>query len=290
MNTISDIRPSPIAGTWYANNPQVLATEIDQFLEEATEDPPQGKVIGLIAPHAGFRYSGSTAGEAFHLVQGQEYPLVVILSPYHPYHSGIVLSSAHKKYTTPLGEVAIDQDLLSKITHALRDTAGIRIYQLVNDQEHSLEIEIPFLQRALSAPFNLLPLMIRSVDPIEARLIADEISKLIAGLNPLVVISTDLSHFYPQEVAEKLDLQILSAIASFSEEAVYETEKTGKGYACGLGAIQVGLALTRSLGADSIKILSYTTSAEKSGDRSSVVGYGAAAIMQTVTEEAKTNE
>ncbi len=282
MRSVSEIRPSPIAGSWYSSDAKQLSHEIDRYLQQVPSVTMAGEIKGILVPHAGYRYSGATAGRAFQLIKGLDFNLVIVLSPFHAFHPGSILTSKHQKFETPLGTIEIDQDLVKNLEHRLKMYPGIDLEYVANDQEHSLEIELPFLQRALTSPFSLLPLMTRLIDPQAAKQISTVIFDLIKNRKCLVVISTDLSHFYPQQIAEKLDQTMLDAIASFSSESVFQTEHDGKGFACGLGGILIGIELTRLMGADRVEILAHSTSGEQTADRSSVVGYGAAAILNSV--------
>ncbi len=281
MRAVSEVRPSPISGTWYSSDPTQLTQEIDRYLHQDPLTGLAGKIKGILVPHAGYRYSGSTAGRAFQQINGLDFDLVIVLSPFHAFHHGSILTSQHQKYETPLGNIEIDQDLVKNLENQLKIQLEIDLEYVANDQEHSLEIELPFLQQALTAPFSLLPLMTRLVDPQAAKQIAIVVFDLIKNRKCLVVISTDLSHFYPQQIAEKLDQTMLDSVASFSSESVFRTEQEGKGFACGLGAILIGIELTKLMGADKVEIIAHSTSAEQTADWSSVVGYGAAAILSS---------
>src|SRR5512135_239896 len=113
MNGISEIRPSPIAGAWYSDDPERLRQQIDQYLTEARLPDLPGQVIAVIAPHAGHRYSGRTAGHAFATIMGQDRELVAVVSPMHAPYPANLLTSAHRAYGTPLGPVRIDQEALA---------------------------------------------------------------------------------------------------------------------------------------------------------------------------------
>lgn len=279
MTEIAEIRPSPIAGTWYSGDPDRLRQQVDQYLTAARLPELDGEVIALIAPHAGHRYSGQTAGYAFATVMGQTRDLVVILSPMHAAYPANLLTTAHRAYATPLGEVWIDQDALAQLDAGLAKD-GLPLTPVANDKEHSLEIELPFLQRALSNDFKLLPLMVRSQSPLIARRVGHALAEILRGRNCLLVASTDLSHFYPQETAQTLDAEMLRRMASFSPEELFSAERTGQGFACGVSAVASVLWAARELGADSVKILHHSTSGDETGDLSSVVGYGAAAVLK----------
>jgi len=280
MKPISPLRPSPIAGTWYDNRPEKLAAEVDAYLDAAVLPKKDAEAIALIAPHAGYRYSGAVAGYAFAAVRDRVFDVVAVLSPMHAPHPEPFLTSGHFAYKTPLGNVPIARDLVNATDERLRAALGFGVTPVLRDREHSLEIELPFLQRSLAAEFDLLPLMIRSTDPHELAVLGAALAEVLRGKKALLVASTDLSHFYPQEIAEKLDAEMLRQIASFSPEGVLRAEETGRGFACGRGAVAAVLHAARALGADSVEILHYATSGDATGDYTSVVGYGAAAVYK----------
>ena len=278
MTTISSVRPSPIAGTWYPGNPELLHDEVDSFIDNAKPQKPEGKIIGLLAPHAGYRYSGSTAGYSYHCVKGLSFDTVVVLSPLHDYMPYPFLTTAHEYYCTPLGKVEVDNKLIENVSRAVFATAGIKVVSVANDHEHSLEIQLPFLQAALAAPFKLLPLMIREREPVILQKFSEALAETIKGTNVLLVASTDLSHYYPEREANNLDQYMLDQVASFSPESVLQAEEMGKGYACGVSSVAVLLWTAKLLGGKTISILHHNTSAHATGDSSQVVGYGAAVI------------
>jgi len=283
MAAVAKIRPSPIAGIWYPADAKKLAGQIDRFLlEAATADELEGEPVAVIAPHAGYRYSGATAGHAFHSVVGRSFDLVVVVSPLHGYHSAEVLTTSHKAYGTPLGTIEVDQDALRGLMSSYKQTTGLDLTALANDGEHSLEIELPFLQRAVNGDFKLLPVMVRSVSPHVLLGLGRSLAAVAKGRKTLLVASTDLSHFYPEKTANALDRVMLGQIEAFSPDGVLDAEQRGTGFACGAGAVAAVLWTSRFLGADKVKLLHYSTSAEETGDRRSVVGYGAAVVLKQV--------
>ncbi len=277
---IRAVRPSPIAGKWYQNNADLLRGEILSYLNTENQKIT-GQVKGVIAPHAGYRYSGKTAGKAFQPILGQSFELVVLFSPYHAYHSAPLLSTKHQAYATPLGEVPVDHEVLNLFRQDYEKIFNTPFIQLTNDGEHSLEIELPFLQCGLHPGFKILPFMIRTIDPGFTKKIAEILFALIQDKRVLVVASTDLSHFYPEKEANQYDAVMLQSFETFTSEKIYETEQNQKGFACGIGAVMAAIELTKRMGANKVQILDHTTSAEETGDVLSVVGYGAAVILQT---------
>jgi len=272
-------RPSPIAGTWYPGEPIALSNQIDTFINTAkvTEEDIQGKVIGLTAPHAGYRFSGNTAGYAYKTIKGEKRDLVVILSPFHQYYPGDLITTIYQAYSTPLGEVPVDTDGLFELENILKKS-NIPIHQVSNDTEHSLEIQLPFLQRALTPDFKLLPLMVRSRDPYLLKQTAEALFDVIKDQSFVIIASTDLSHFFPLDIAEMMDAEMLKRIKEMNPEGVLSAEKEGSASACGASSVAVMLWLTKKAGAEKAFILNYSTSADSTGDKTSVVGYGSAVV------------
>jgi AmmeMemoRadiSam system protein B len=281
LTTISDLRPSPIAGTWYDANPQRLTRSVDDYLDQAELPELVGEVLGVIAPHAGHRYSGPVAGYAFTAVRGFTPDLVVVLSPMHQAYPQPLITTAHAAYATPLGNVPVDKTASDDLSSRLQAHLGYGLSPVAYDQEHSLEIELPFLQRALGAAFTLLPVMVRQVDPHTSHELGAALAEMLTGRKALLVASTDLSHFYAQPEADALDGEMLRQIESFSPDTLFETEAQGKGFACGLGALAAVLWAAKGLGADKVQVLHHATSGDVTGDYSSVVGYGAAVLLKT---------
>ena len=283
MATIAPVRPSPIAGSWYEGNPKALARIVDQYLDQAELPELPGEVIAIIAPHAGHKYSGPVAGYAFAPLRVRSFDLVAVLSPMHQPTYESLLTTAHQAYATPLGQVPVDQEAVADLDARLQSLLGKGLAPVAYDQEHSLEIELPFLQRALSGEFKLLPVMVRSQSTKVSEVLGVSLAETLRGRNALVVASTDLSHFYTQKEAMAFDMEMLRRIESFSPQDFFCAEKEEQGFACGLGALTAVLWAAKALGADTVKVLRHATSGDITGDYSSVVGYGAAVILKTTT-------
>jgi len=276
-----DVRPSPIAGTWYEGNAKTLAHTVDEYLNTAQLPELDGEVIGVIAPHAGHMYSGSVAGYAFAalraLRRAQDSPkLVAVISPFHNLARYPLLTTAHDAYHTPLGNIEVDKAALAE----LKTQLDIPITAVVADKEHSLEIELPFLQRALTGDFKLLPIMIHAQEVDVARNLGLALAKVLKDKNALLVASTDLSHFYDQQTANRFDAEMLKRFESFEPESIFEAEHTGNAFACGHAAVAAVLWAARELSANKVQVLHHATSGDVTGDYASVVGYGAAVILK----------
>ncbi|MBN8658673.1 MAG: AmmeMemoRadiSam system protein B [Anaerolineae bacterium] len=271
-----DIRPSPIAGTWYPGNAKTLASSVDDYLSNVRLPEWTGQVLGVIAPHAGHRYSGAVAAHAFATLRGLQPDLVVILSPFHQYDPRPLLTTKHQAYATPLGHIEIDSVTLAELQSHLQ----IPIIPIANDPEHAIEIELPFLQRIFQHEFKLLPIMIRAQEEDIAKQLGEALAQVLRNKNAILVASTDLSHFYDQATAKTLDHEMLKRFESFQPETIFEAEQIGKGFACGHAAVAAVEWAVQNLGANKVQLLKYATSGDVTGDTKSVVGYGAAVILK----------
>jgi len=280
-----DVRPSPLAGKWYPAQPEVLAAAVDRYLAAARAAMPrlEGEVVGVVAPHAGLQYSGPVAGYAFAAVEGMAPDWVAVLSPMHYPYQYPLLTTAHQAYATPLGVVPVDAEALNAFQQAIQRRLGYTAYPIANDPEHALEIELPFLQRALAKPFRLLPLMLRDYRPATCRAVGEALAEIAAGQQVLLVASTDLSHYYPETVARPLDEYMLAQIA-VNPEGVLRAEEEGSGFACGAGPVAAMLWAAKALGANRGVILRRASSGDVTGDYRSVVGYGAVAVLRQPVE------
>jgi AmmeMemoRadiSam system protein B len=242
--------------------------------------------MAVMAPHAGHLYSGPVAGYAFAALRGLNPDLVVVVSPMHYPYDEPLLTTAHAAYATPLGTIPVERQALLTLDGYLRQSLGYGLAAVAHDPEHSLEIELPFLQRALAGPFSLLPIMVREQDERTAKALGQALARLIlespelAGKNALLVASTDLSHFYPQTVAVQLDGAMLRQVEAFDPGGVIRVEEEGKGFACGRGALAAVLWAAKGLGADRAQVLRHATSGDVTGDYDRVVGYGAAVFTR----------
>ncbi|HSB02699.1 MAG TPA: AmmeMemoRadiSam system protein B, partial [Anaerolineales bacterium] len=205
-----DVRPSPIAGKWYEGDPQMLARMVDEYLDDAQVPELNGEVVAVIAPHAGHIYSGPVAGYAFAALRGRTPDLVAVIAPmHHPYFEPLI-TTAHEAYSTPLGKISVDKDALRELDVILKSELGFGLAPVQRDPEHSLEIELPFLQRALSSTWKLLPVMDRAREPRVSKELGKALAQVLRGKNFVLVASTDLSHFYNQQTALMYDRAMLS--------------------------------------------------------------------------------
>jgi AmmeMemoRadiSam system protein B len=284
MKAHQDIRPSSIAGQWYPGDSTRLASSVDGYIAAAQPPAVPGKLQAIIVPHAGHRYSGPVAGWAYTLVRDmppeQRPDLVAVVSPMHYPVRYPFLTTAHTAYETPLGLVPVDADSLAAVDAALQASLGFGLAPVKHDPEHSLEIELPFLQRALPEGFSLLPVMVHTAGAEAVQALGAALAGALAGRKALLVASSDLSHFYTQAVAETLDREALRRIEALDPQAVMDMEAEGKGFACGRGALAAVLWAAQELGANHAQVVRYATSGDVTGDYRQVVGYGAAVVTR----------
>jgi AmmeMemoRadiSam system protein B len=281
MPVMNDVRPSPIAGMWYEGQPGALARAVDAYIAAANLPELDGEVVAIIAPHAGHRYSGPVAGYAFAAALGSSPDVVVVVSPMHHLYQFPFITTAHAAYGTPLGEIPVNRPLVDRLDANLKQRLGYGLTPVLNDPEHSLEIELPFLQRAIQTKFSILPVMLRQQSRESARQLGEALAETLSAEKTLLVASSDLSHFHQQAAAVKLDAAMLAQVEAFSPEGLFDVEASGKGEACGLGALAAVLWAARSMGADTVRVLRHATSGDVTGDTQRVVGYGAAVVLKT---------
>jgi AmmeMemoRadiSam system protein B len=276
-----DVRPSPIAGQWYEGDPTTLASTVDEYLNDAKLPDLHGDVIGVIAPHAGHLYSGEVAGYAFAALRGLRPDVVAVLGPMHRPFAEPLLTTKHDAYFTPLGNIPVDKTVVNDLDMMLKSEVGFGLTPIRNDPEHSLGLELAVLQRVFQHEWKLLPIMVRTLDERVSEGVGKALATVLRDKNAILVGSTDLSHFFKQDTALGYDRAMLSEIEAFNPAGAFDLDRTRKGFACGLGAFTAVMWACKKLGADAVKVLRHATSGNVTGDYSSVVGYGAAAILKS---------
>lgn len=267
-------RPAAVAGLFYPEDASALNAEVKHYLEQGRlqmlrEDVlTQGgltQLTTLVVPHAGYPYSGRTAGRAYAELERlpQKPRKILMLGPAHRVYTPSISVAAVEAYQTPLGLVKVSQ-----VAHDLARQYGYS--PEVHRQEHALEVQLPFLQCVLP-DFEIIPIVIGGANPEQLAL---QLAPYLDA-DTLLLVSTDLSHFFTEEKARWVDGVSNAAIA-----ALDQARFRAQGDACGKIGVLVAMALARKHHWSSF-LLDYTTSAEASGDRSRVVGYGAYAMGQT---------
>ncbi|MGI9229867.1 MAG: AmmeMemoRadiSam system protein B [Gammaproteobacteria bacterium] len=262
------IRPPAVAGMFYPADAGELRHAVSELLREAAADTTDGPLPkAIIAPHAGYIYSGSTAARAYARLAAirDRIKRVILLGPAHRVAMRGIALTAHRQFATPLGGIDIDQ----AAAELIRPLPQVQVLEAAHEQEHSLEVQLPFLQMSLGQ-FSLLPLVVGDTAPEQVKQVLE---CLWGGSETLIVISSDLSHYHDYDTARQLDQDTSAAIQAL------QVEKIGSQQACGCMPLCGLLTLAREQGMQ-IDILQTLNSGDTAGDRERVVGYGAYALYE----------
>ena len=272
-----DIRQPVVAGSFYTANAKALAQEIKGYCNNV----PAGNIItekpiGLIAPHAGYLYSGQVAAFAYKQIEGRRYEAIMVLAPSHQAYFPGASVDTKKGYRTPLGVVPVAYGMVNQI---IGKSSLITHYPQAHLHEHSLEVQLPFLQTVLK-DFTLIPIIMgdQALETCEA--VARVLAEVIENRDILVVASSDLSHYHPSDMAQGLDRKVIDRINAFDARGLASDLKLHKTEACGGGPIITALLLAGHLGANKARVVKYADSGDVSGDYSGVVGYAAGVIYK----------
>ncbi len=278
------VRKPAVAGTFYPESPLGLQKSVDGLIDKAESESLTGQVIALVAPHAGYTFSGPTAASAFKQINGKQFDRVFVIGPSHrDYFSGVSVYTG-KGYETPLGLVSIDRIRAQMLCERLPDI--VQATMLGHREEHGIEVELPFLQRILAPGWQLVPLVMATYDAVLCRRVADAILDVSEGISALIVASSDLYHGYSYDDCHATDIQTLQAVEQFDAEAFLQGLQEESFQACGGGPITVAMLAAQRLGANGVRIIGHTTSGDMTGRHDGyVVGYGAVAIYRKAEEE-----
>ncbi len=279
-----DVRRPVVAGAFYPGDAATLARDVDGYLASAGASTVTGDVVAIVSPHAGYVYSGPVAAHSYAALAGRRFDTVIVVAPSHRVaFPGASVFGGHG-YATPLGVVPVDRELAD----AIRDADGSFVYEpRAHEAEHSLEVQVPFLQRTLGE-FEIVPIVMGDQAAPAARALAAGIAAAVeragATKRVLLVASTDLSHFHDDETARRIDARVLEAVGDLDPEGLLRSLASGECEACGGGPTATVMMAARELGADSAEVVSYGTSGDTSGDKSRVVGYMAAVLTRTTLD------
>jgi MEMO1 family protein len=267
------VRKAAVAGSWYPGSAHALAAAVDRHLASTTRDV-DGDLVALIAPHAGLIYSGPVAAHAYRLLRGRTFAVVVLVGPSHFVgFEGVAIQTAGG-FETPFGVAEIDAATANELVKA---TNLVREYPAAHAREHSLEMQLPFLQH-LAPGLPIVPLVMGHQTAATARGLGDALASTLRGRRALIVASTDLSHYYDAATAEALDRVVIECVTRFDADALQTALDERPDHACGGGPTVAVMRAARALGANDAVVLHYSDSGDVSGDKSSVVGYLAAAF------------
>lgn len=273
---VGTVRPAAIAGSWYPGTAAALGAELDRYLDAAGPVSVPGRLVALVSPHAGLRYSGPVAAFGYGLLRGRASLTAVLVGPSHRAAFRGVAVHGHGAWESPLGRVPIDESLAEKVLA----TGGLVIEDaIVHREEHSLEMQVPFLQR-LVPELRIVPAMMGTQSREEVDGLARSLAHALAGRDDVVLVaSSDLSHYQPAPVASRLDQIVVEQVGRFDAEALMSRLERYENVACGGGPVVAVMKASRELGADRATVLRYADSGDVAGgDKSHVVGYLSAAL------------
>jgi AmmeMemoRadiSam system protein B/AmmeMemoRadiSam system protein A len=284
------IRPPAVAGGFYPGDPDELGRMVDDLLDAASRREISGRLIALVSPHAGYVYSGHVAAEGYALLRGRGVERVVVISPSHveAFEGASVYEG--DAYATPLGNVPVDIKFCERLagtSDLIKRSGRGHDHRHLPRGEHALEVQLPFLQRALGE-FRLVPVVMGQQDYETCRAVGSGLSQLVDDTRTIVIASSDLSHFHGYDEAVRLDRKVLGAIERWDYYSLSRNFATRTWEACGGGPIVAAMIYAEREGASDAMLLKYANSGDvAAGDKNRVVGYSAFAL---VAGEGKTGD
>jgi AmmeMemoRadiSam system protein B len=281
------IRRPTVAGQFYEGDAEALRAQIKNcFLNELgpkklpavnLHNRPRN-IVGMICPHAGYMYSGPVAASAFYELALDGKPdTVVLMGPNHTGYGSALSLMREGVWRTPLGDVEIDTEMANKIT---RETSLIDVDELAHRYEHSIEVQLPFLQFLYGNTFKIVPICILMQDYDSAAEVGKVLEKVLDATNTVVIASSDMTHYEPAKTAAAKDHAALKAVTDMDAKRFYETVETQNITACGYAPITALITYAKGVNAKEAKLLSYHNSGDITGDYSSVVGYAAVSFKK----------
>jgi AmmeMemoRadiSam system protein B/AmmeMemoRadiSam system protein A len=266
------VKEPAVAGSFYPADSKKLAADLDGYLGQSGDTGEEGRLLAVVAPHAGYIYSGGVAGHSYARLKGKNIRRVILLGPTHyaAVNGAVIYPGSGMK--TPLGVVRVDEALARSLAD---DKSGVKLAAEPFEREHSLEVQLPFLQRSLKE-FSVVPILIGRMTQESYKHLGDRIATILkSDTSAVLVISTDLSHYHDSATASGMDKKVLDAIERLSGGDLERLLFSGEGEACGGGPVLYGMAAARGAGATEARLYKYADSGDISGDRKKVVGYGA---------------
>jgi len=276
------IRKPAVAGMFYPADPEELSSDIKKYLNHAKPEEISGDIIGIVSPHAGYIYSGWVAAYGYKLLIGKHFDNVVVISPSHIEYFGFSSVFPGKAYETPLGDIPVNQELAERIaslSDAVRLSERGHSFPASHRGEHALEVQLPFLQYTLKN-FKLIPIVMGDQSRDNVFALGEALAEALKGESTLIVASSDLSHFYPDARARKLDRVFMDCLSDFDPDELITVLESKKAEACGGGPVAAAMIAAKKLGATKCVVLNYANSGDVTGDKSGVVGYTSAVFVR----------
>jgi AmmeMemoRadiSam system protein B/AmmeMemoRadiSam system protein A len=262
------VKEPSVAGTFYPADKSALRGSVEKFLSAVEKPQRNGRLIALVAPHAGYRFSGQVAAYGYKEIQDSAIQKVILIGASH--HVGFKGASIYTagSFRTPLGDVKINEPLANKL---LDDTADVTFYPEAYSREHSLEVQLPFLQAVLK-DFSIVPILIGTPTKKTYDHLIDTLSEMIDE-KTLIIASTDLSHYHDYTSAMAMDGKIISAIERLSAGDTAKLLQSGQSELCGVYPVLITMEVARRAGADYGMLFKYANSGDVTNEKEKVVGY-----------------
>lgn len=290
------IRGAAVAGSFYPADAAALTAMMDSMLAKATVPALDGPIVAVVSPHAGYPYSGPVAAYTYAALKGHKWDRVVVIAPSHYEAFGFSSVYDGDGYETPLGTVMVDKEFATRLT---KMSSSIRFSErghtpTANGGEHAVEVELPWLQHVLGS-FTLVPIVMgdqsydasRDLGMALAKLIGKDGGKSAPGESTLIVASSDLSHYHTYNEAETIDHKTLKALESWDYYNMSRNFEQRVWEACGGAPIVAAMIAAERMGANEAKVLRYANSGDVTGDKTRVVGYGAAVFVKAAKAHAE---
>ena len=281
------VRQPAVAGSFYPADAKTLQAAVAGFLAAAKPAPAEGELRALVVPHAGYVYSGPTAAHSYQRLRGSGIKRVILVGPAHRVPVSGAVIDPKGRWRTPLGEVPIDERLAQKL---LESGPGISAASEPFAAEHSLEVQLPFLQRVLG-DFTFVPVLIGTPSAATIQGLAAQIALLLrSDPGALLVCSTDLSHYHNAATAHGKDTRVVDAVKRMAVGELETLLRSGGGEACGGWPLLLTMLAARGAGATNGALFHYADSSAASGDTAKVVGYAAMGLYRTPLTKARGQE
>lgn len=273
------MREPAVAGQFYPGTKDSLDKMVTRFLDNVTVPKISGRFIGIVSPHAGYEFSGAVAAHGYKMISDLGFKMVIIIGPSHRVFFEGAAVYDQGTWKTPLGEIEIDSKLAKEVINS--NPQKIRALPHVHNQEHSIEVQVPFLQKSLK-DFKIVPIMLVEPSFQDCQILADAISKVVKDTTTLLLASSDLYHGYSYDECVEMDKTTLGLIEKLDARGLYDALKNGKAQACGSAPIIVVMLAAQQLGTNQAKILKSTNSNEVMGEIGGYcVGYGSVVFYQS---------
>jgi len=274
-----EVRKPAVAGAFYPADPVKLRQVVDGFISASPRVEEPGQLVALIVPHAGYAFSGAVAGMGFKQLAGTDIKTVILAGPSHYYGFRGASVYTGDSYATPLGDEPVD----TRLAKSLLDPKDLVVDDpKAHEKEHSLEVEIPFLQRALPKA-KVVPIVVGSPDKPMLDSLSAAIAKRIGKDKgrTIMVVSSDWSHYHDYDTAVRMDSLGIETVKDLSSFELMARSQEGRIELCGIYPAMLAMDVAGRLGADTVKVFSYANSGDVTGERNRVVGYAAIGIYRT---------